>query len=262
MESTYEKINYKSQSSYKKQLWDVAFGLQKTDGLTPSSYVRELSQDNISGKIDYQEIYQKLTTYHGATSELSRDKEADIVSVRIVELLERGEFILKPFMLKSIHRFLFDGVLPQLMKAGEYRTYDIRKEEPVLEGESVSYTSSFLLLDTLDYDFSEEKKKDYRSLNDLEKILSVKNFISSVWQIHPFEEGNTRTIAVFTELYLRSLGFDIDNQPFADNAEYFRDALVLANTSNPKFKTEQPLDDFFLQLTKHTERKIFKSLRN
>lgn len=96
-----------------------------------------------------------------------------MVSVRIVELLEQGDFILRPYVLKSIHRFLFDGVLPQLMKAGEYRTYDIRKDEPVLNGESVLYTVSSLIIDTLDYDFSQEEKKDYTSLSLEEKVKAM-----------------------------------------------------------------------------------------
>jgi fido (protein-threonine AMPylation protein) len=164
-------------------------------------------------------------------------------------------------MLKSIHRFLFTGVLPQLMTAGEYRTYDISKSEPVLNGESVAYTSSFMLFDTLEYDFSEEAKKTYKTMDDMEKVLAVKKFISGIWQIHPFEEGNTRTIAVFTELYLRSLGFQVDKQPFADNAQYFRDALVLDNTTNLAFKNGKPLEDVFLQLTRQEDKQIFNSLR-
>lgn len=145
MQPTYEKIIYKSSPEYKKKLWDVAFGLQKTDGLTPSAYVRDLSKDSIKGKTDFPTIYEKLEIYYEQTEDINRAKEADIVSVRIVELLEKGDFIRRPYVLKSIHRFLFDGVLPQLMKAGEYRTYDIRKDEPVLNGESVLYTAAVLL---------------------------------------------------------------------------------------------------------------------
>lgn len=248
MQPSYEKIVYKSSPEYKRQLWDVAFGLQKTDGLTPSTYVRELSEESIAGQLDFPGIYAKLSSYYHGNEDSQRTKEADVVSVRIVELLEKGDFVLRPYVLKSIHRFLFDGVLPQLMKAGEYRTYDIRKDEPVLAGEFVLYTSSSLILDTLDYDFSQEEKRDYSLLNLEERVFAVQSFISGLWQIHPFEEGNTRTIAVFTELYLRSLGVAVDNTPFADNAEYFRDALVLANTSNPTFKNEAPLTAFFSAL--------------
>lgn len=75
-----------------------------------------------------------------------------------------------------------------------------------------------------------------------------------------FEEGNTRTIAVFTELYLRSLGIAVDNTPFAENAEYFRDALVLANTNNPNFRTTAPLDAFFNALVSQGEFTKFQSL--
>ena len=53
-----------------------------------------------------------------------------------------------------------------------------------------------------------------------------------MWQIHAFGEGNTRTTAVFTIQYLRSLGFDVDNDQFARHSWYFRNALVRANYHN------------------------------
>ena len=56
--------------------------------------------------------------------------------------------------------------------------------------------------------------------------------MSGIWQIHPFGEGNTRTTAIFTIKYLRSLGFEVENDAFAENSWYFRNALVRANYRN------------------------------
>ena len=67
---------------------------------------------------------------------------------------------------------------------------------------------------------------------------------TGVWQIHPFREGNTRTAATFGILYLRFLGFDVNNEPFARHSQYFRDALALVNASDPAFKTAEPLQLF------------------
>ena len=57
-------------------------------------------------------------------------------------------------------------------------------------------------------------------------------FVSRLWQIHILEEGNTRTTAVFFIKYLRTLGFSATNDIFAENAWYFRNALVRANYTN------------------------------
>ena len=77
-----------------------------------------------------------------------------------------------------------------------------------------------------------EKEFDYKNLNADEIIEHLAIFISNLWQIHVFEEGNTRTTAVFVIKYLRSLGFDVTNDTFAKNAWYFRNALVRANYTN------------------------------
>ena len=74
------------------------------------------------------------------------------------------------------------------------------------------YVSASELRATLEYDFSV--------------------FISRLWQIHIFGEGNTRTTAVFFIKYLRTLGFSATNDIFADHAWYFRNALVRANYTN------------------------------
>ena len=65
-----------------------------------------------------------------------------------------------------------------------------------------------------------------------EVISHIAKFISGIWQIHPFGEGNTRTTAVFAIKYLRSIGFNVNNDLFADNSWYFRNALVRANYRN------------------------------
>ena len=67
-----------------------------------------------------------------------------------------------------------------------------------------------------------------------ETIHHLAVFISRLWQIHVFGEGNTRTTAVFFIKYLRTLGFDAANDIFAENAWYFRNALVRVNYNDLK----------------------------
>lgn len=102
----------------------------------------------------------------------------------------------------------------------------------MLDGATVMYGSASELRATLEYDFSQEKDFSYRGLSMDEIIHHLAVFISRLWQIHIFGEGNTRTTAVFFIKYLRTLGFSATNDIFADHAWYFRNALVRANYTN------------------------------
>lgn len=229
--SEYEVKKYEYNAEQKKKNWNVAVGLQKVDKLEPSDYLRELAQKNVEGKISNNEIeellYDRYSVDNGKIG--STDKrlcECDIVSNRIVKLLETDGFMLHPSTLKSIHRYLFKDIYEF---AGEFRTNNISKKEKVLNGASVKYCNYFMMEDTLNYDFDEERKQNYSFMSDKEIVNRISTFTSRIWQVHPFMEGNTRTTAVFIERYLNEIGFAVNNDLFKDNAVYFRDALVRAN---------------------------------
>lgn len=114
------------------------------------------------------------------------------------------------------------------------RDYNISKKEWVLDGKSVLYGNSFELRAALEYDFEQEKRFSYKELSQDEIIAHLAKFISNLWQIHAFGEGNTRTTAVFLIKYLRYLGYEATNDIFAENAWYFRNALVRANYNDLK----------------------------
>ena len=148
----------------------------------------------------------------------------------------------------SIHRKLFQGIYSH---AGKIRDYNITKKEWVLDGASVVYGSASELRATLEYDFSQEKNFSYRGLSMNEIIHHLAVFVSRLWQIHIFGEGNMRTTAVFFIKYLRTLGFSVTNDIFAENAWYFRNALVRANYTNlPKgiHETTEYLEAFLRNL--------------
>ena len=234
-------------------LWRTAIGLQKVDGLTPSVYLVETARRNIEGEITIEESGRLIGEYYKvkkvrAEAAKTRTDEADIVSQHIVELLGEPTFTFSPEQLISIHGRLFLGIYKH---AGKIRDYNITKNEWVLRGDTVQYASCFRLVETLAFDFGEEKKFSYASVGIDEAIRHLAKFISSIWQIHPFGEGNTRTTAIFTIKYLRSLGFDVNNEVFAENAYYFRNALVRANYTNiPKGieETTEYLERFFRNL--------------
>lgn len=218
----------------KTYAWHTAIGLQAVDGLKPSGYLIDTAIRNIEGEISIDEAQELLNSYYEEnpkTDENDRTEEADKVSARIAKLLQEKAFSFTPNEYLSIHRKLFIGIYDH---AGKIRDYNITKKEWVLEGETVLYGSASELRATLEYDFSQEKSFSYKNLNIDEVIHHLAVFISRLWQIHVFCEGNTRTTAVFFIKYLRSLGFQVTNDTFAENAWYFRNAMVRANYNDLK----------------------------
>jgi len=220
----------------KAQIWQTAIGLQDVDRLKPSEYLLETAKENIENKITINEVQRRIDNYYKHLSnrkniETDRTEEADKASARIAEILSNNTFSFSPLEYIEIHRRLFTGIYKF---AGKIRDYNISKEEWVLNGKSVLYSDYILLRQTLDYDFAQEKQFDYQQFDLLQSIQHIAKFISGLWQIHAFGEGNTRTTAVFAIKYLRSFGFEIDNKLFAEHSWYFRNALVRANYNDLK----------------------------
>ncbi len=229
--------------------WKTAIGLQAVDGLKPSEYLVETAKRHIEGDISMEEVRHLIDSYYQGkadrTPEESGTEEADKVSANITRLLNEKTFTFSPAGYISIHRRIFAGVFPF---AGQIRDYNITKKEWVLRGETVLYASAEELLSTLEYDFEQESLFDYKGISHDALVTHFTKFISGLWQIHPFAEGNTRTTAVFAIKYLRFMGFDVNNDTFADKAWYFRNALVRANYRNYQRGIEpdaEPLKRFF-----------------
>ena len=219
--------------AHKGYAWSTAIGLQAVDGLKPSKYLIDTAIQNIEGKITMKEAQNLIDSYYEERpvhlSDDERTEEADKVSLRIAEILSEIAFSFSPNEYIAIHRKLFQGIYNH---AGKIRDYNITKREWVLDGATVMYGSASELRATLEYDFSQEKDFSYKGLSMDEIIHHLAVFISRLWQIHIFGEGNTRTTAVFFIKYLRTLGFAATNDIFAENAWYFRNALVRANYTN------------------------------
>ncbi|MBR1648259.1 MAG: Fic family protein [Alphaproteobacteria bacterium] len=213
----------------KSYAWNTAIGLQDVDGLKTSEYLKDTAIKNIEGDITIDEAQTLLNTYYKENNQKNkkdRTEEADKVSLRIAKILSEKAFSFSANEYISIHKKLFDGIYDY---AGRFRDYNITKKEWVLDGDTVIYGTATELKATLDYDISQEKKFNYKGLSPQEIIHHLALFISGLWQIHAFGEGNTRTTAVFFIKYLRTLGFDVTNDIFAHNSWYFRNALVRAN---------------------------------
>ena len=236
----------------KAKVWKTAIGLQQVDGLEPSDYLISTAKQNIEGHISIAEVKLRIDSYykqHPVKDTENRTEEADKVSARIAEILSEQTFTFSPAEYLSIHRRLFQGIYSH---AGKIRDYNITKQEWVLNSETVLYASAQSLKDTLEYDFEQEKKFSFKGLSQQEIIEHIAHFISYLWQIHIFGEGNTRTTAIFLIKYLRKLGFkEVNNDMFAEYSWYFRNTLVRANyedLSKDIHKTEKYLILFLSNL--------------
>ena len=213
--------------------WKTAIGLQAVDGLQPSAYLIDVAKRNIEGEITLDETRKLIDSYYQnktvRTPKDEDEEEADKVSANIAKILASKTFAFNTNGYVSLHRRIFEGVFKH---AGEIRQYDISKKEWVLEGDSVNYLNWEDLRRALDWDIEQEKNFSYKGLTDDEKIEHIAKFVSGIWQIHAFREGNTRTTAIFTIQYLRSLGYKVNNEMFAKHSWYFRNALVRANYRN------------------------------
>lgn len=220
--------------NYVKQLqWDMAIGLQEVDSLKPSKYLEKLLQENVTGEKTIYEVEKELKEYYTEKEKNNdinhNELECDLVSTRIVELLQEDNFELSIDYLKYVHKYLFQDVYEF---AGEFRKVDFSKHKRILNNDSVAYGDHKLLEQSLDYDITLEKNKNYKEMNIVDVINNITDFSSRIWQIHPFREGNTRTTALFIEKYLVSLGYNVDNTLFKDKSVYYRNALVRSNYFN------------------------------
>ena len=221
------------QKREKGYAWQTAIGLQAVDGLKPSEYLIETARKDIEGEITIDEAEQLIKSYYQSkearTPEDAETHEADTASTNIRRLLTEKTFAFTLVGLTSIHRRIFDGVFKF---AGQIRDYNITKKEWVLRGDTVLYVSAPDIRKAIEYDLEQERRFDYSKVDRNGLVNHIAQFVSGLWQIHPFGEGNTRTTAVFTILYLRYMGFDVTNDLFANHSWYFRNALVRANYTN------------------------------
>ena len=236
----------------KTKAWETAIGLQEVDGLEPSKYLIKTAKEHIEGTIDIKQAKKRIDEYYevqGSRKNIeNQNEEADKVSVRITEILSEKAFNFSPTELLNIHKKLFKDVIDG---AGKYRDYNITKKEWILNGDTVIYASFETIKETLEYDFEQEKNFSYKGLNIDESIKHLCRFTSNIWQVHPFCEGNTRTIAVFIIKYLKTFGFNINDETFAKNSWYFRNSLVRANYKNFEenvFEDTSFLEKFFYNL--------------
>lgn len=128
--------------------------------------------------------------------------------------------------IKHIHKSIFSGVYEW---AGEYRTINIYKSEDVINGKSVEYSDYKLISNEINQLNNEMNQFNWDSSNKVLLTEQLAIYMSKLWQIHPFREGNTRTTVTFFVLLLKQKNIKFDEQMMKNHAAYFRNALVMAS---------------------------------
>ena len=153
--------------------------------------------------------------------------EAEYTSIRLAELVT-GESVSRfDFAtLCDMHHYIFQDIYEW---AGKIRIINIEKSEPALGGISIEYSDCFDI--EKDATFVLDKMNHYAwekaFIEEVAEIFS--KYLAELWKVHPYREGNTRTVITFCSQFIESKGFYIDSDLFKDNAQYMRTALVAAN---------------------------------
>ncbi len=148
--------------------------------------------------------------------------EALVFRLSFEKLRQKSFNVTQSLDILKLHEILFGEVYDW---AGNIRIINIEKQEKVLNGLSVIYA---------------DKKRIKKELLNLNKqilnlrydnffIKNISRIIANLWQIHPFREGNTRTVVVFLYFYLKNFNLEINFELLEIYSKFFRNALVLAS---------------------------------
>ena len=152
--------------------------------------------------------------------------EAEQSRANMMLLYEQGFSDFSPAGLCEIHRFLFGDIYDW---AGKYRIINIEKAERLLAGRSVWYSNDDQIEYDLDTAFSAMNAFDWENCTREEFVSGLARYFPPVWRVHPFREGNTRTVVMLLTLFVESYGYFFDKDLLAASAGYVRDSFVMAS---------------------------------
>ena len=158
--------------------------------------------------------------------ELLDRAESDITYIKLASVEELTTDSFDIAFLKKIHRYIFEDLYDW---AGNFRTIEMVKGERVLGGDTVRYSHPDNIESECVVVLKRINSVDWKKLSIKETAEKFAKLISNLWQIHPFREGNTRTVITFATLFAVSHSFAMDKQLLKDSASYVRDALVKAS---------------------------------
>ena len=108
---------------------------------------------------------------------------------------------------------------------GAFRTIPIMKAEEVLGGDTVRYAAPSEIKKQLDM-ASKEIARIKPTADKKDIVFKIVRITAAIWQIHPFREGNTRSVVAFSVLLASRLSVKLDYELFASHAAYVRNSQV------------------------------------
>jgi cell filamentation protein len=160
-------------------------------------------------------------------AEILERAEADVTAFRLADVDRKTAGM--PFDLSrlcAIHKYIFDDIFDW---AGEIRTVPIVKGERVLGGDTVRYSPPSEIETDCTRVLKELNATDWRFLGVHETAETFARLVASLWQCHPFREGNTRTVVTFATQFAEEHAFRMDKTLLKDAAAYVRDAFAKAS---------------------------------
>ena len=163
----------------------------------------------------------------GITDEKELDQaEGELSRANMMLLYEKGFDDFSSAGFCSIHKILFGDVYEW---AGEYRKINIQKRENILAGQSVWYSNCTEIGNDLEVAWNRINAVAWNKLSREVFAKEMARLFPSLWQVHPFREGNTRTTVMIMTFFAEHYGYYFDQNLMAESAGYVRNAFVLAS---------------------------------
>ncbi|MDX9808224.1 MAG: Fic family protein, partial [Acholeplasma sp.] len=163
--------------------------------------------------------------------DLQNDEDLDayentVVNLALLKLLKEDYQILHTNQLFDTHQSLFKDVYAW---AGKPRTINIEKSEQILNGISVVYEDKASILSAITNVHNQYFNKKWGTFSETSFVYEVTRYMSALWQIHPFREGNTRTVTTYLYFFVQKYGYQLNEKLLKKHASYVRNALVMAS---------------------------------
>ena len=124
---------------------------------------------------------------------------------------------------------LYQNGFDDFSSAGLRTLINIEKREKLLAGRSVWYSNDEDISRDLDSAFKELHAQDWAHFSRKEFVSVLSRCFSHIWQVHPFREGNTRTVVMMLTFFVEHHGYYMDQELLAACAGYVRDSFVMAS---------------------------------
>lgn len=152
--------------------------------------------------------------------------EAELSRANMMLLYAAGFSDFSSEGMKQIHKELFSDVYDW---AGTFRVINIQKRESLLGGRSVWYSNDDTIETDLQIAWDTIAKIDWDALSQPNFATQMAHTFPVLWQIHPFREGNTRTLVMLMTFFTEHYGFYFDQELISSSAGYVRDSFVMAS---------------------------------